>query len=184
MNDKIIKTGITKIGETYTIRYINENDVNGLLNFINEISKEKTFILRQGEQLTLEEEQEFVNKQLKAIKEKIVIHLVIEINKKIVAGAQLNLKRFVNSHVGHMGITILKNYRDQGLGRILINTLINEAVKNLPELKIIDLSVFAINERAKHLYQSVGFTEYGRLPKGIKYKNEYIDEIFMYKVII
>jgi len=178
---KIIKTGTTKIGEIYIIRYINENDVNGLLNFINEISKEQTFILRQGEQLTLEEEQEFVNKQLKAINDKTAVHLVIEINNKIIAGSQLNLKRFVNSHVGHMGITILKNYRDQGLGKILLNALIDEAVKNIPGLKIIDLTVFAINKRAKHLYESVGFIEYGRLPKGIKYKDEYVDEVYMYK---
>ncbi len=181
MSDKIIKSGTTREGEKYTIRSINKTDAKKLQEYINTLSKEQTFIMYQGEQQTLKEEQEFLDKQLKAIEEKKAVHLVLELNGKIIGGAQLNLKRLVCSHVGHIGIGILNGYRNQGIGRIFLTALLNEAIKEILELKIIDLTVYEMNERAKHLYQSVGFIEYGRLPGGIKYKGQYIDEIYMYK---
>ncbi len=40
----------------YLIRYPNHNDIFQLLQYINDLSAEKTFIRFQGEQLSLEEE--------------------------------------------------------------------------------------------------------------------------------
>lgn len=176
-------TGKTKSGVAYTIRDLDKRDVNALLLYINKLSKEKTFILLQGEQLTLKDEEEFVSKIIKEIGEKKAVCLVIEADKKIIGIAQVNLKPRANSHVGGFGISVDAQYRDEGLGKLFLNTLIDQATRTIPELKIIDLSCFVINEKALHIYKSVGFVEYGRLPGGIKYKGNYIDEIFMYKVV-
>lgn len=34
---------------------------------------------------------------------------------------------------------------------------------------------------AKHLYRKLGFKEAGKIPKGMKFKRKYYDEIIMYK---
>ncbi len=41
-----------------------------------------------------------------------------------------------------------------------------EAEKNIPQLKIVTLGVFASNLLAKQIYEKFGFKEYGRLPRG------------------
>jgi len=162
---------------------LDKKDVEALLSYVNKLSREKTFVLLQGEQLTLKEEKEFVQKLTKDMRGRKAVCLVIETDKKIIGISQINLKPRANSHVGQMGISVDAQFRDQGLGKLLLNTIIDQGIKNIPELKIIDLSCFVVNEKALHMYKSVGFMEYGRLPGGIKYKGNYINEIFMYKVV-
>jgi RimJ/RimL family protein N-acetyltransferase len=46
-------------------------------------------------------------------------------------------------------------------------------------LKLLTLSVYATNERAKHVYQKLGFVETGRIPKKFFKEGKYVDEITM-----
>jgi RimJ/RimL family protein N-acetyltransferase len=61
--------------------------------------------------------------------------------------------------------------------------VIAEAEAHMEGLRIIELSVFANNERAHRLYQNQGFIEFGRLPGGILRRGEYVDHIYMYKPV-
>jgi hypothetical protein len=71
--NKIIFQGKTKTGKDLTIRYLKLDDVQILTDYINEISKEKTFITFQGEQASLEDEKKFVVQKIK----KLFIFLVL-----------------------------------------------------------------------------------------------------------
>lgn len=174
----IIFSGKTKGGEPYDIRHLEARDTDAMMNYINKLSLEQTYILRQGEQCTLEEEGKFVDDQLNKMKERKGLFLVIESENCIIGATQINLKEKVHSHVGNLGISLAEGYRDQGLGAILLGTVIKRSKTELSSM-IIDLTVFAINDRAKHLYEKFGFREFGRLPKGIFYKGKYVDEIYM-----
>ena len=61
--------------------------------------------------------------------------------------------------------------------------VIEEAKKRLKGLRIIRLSVFGNNPIAQKLYKKMGFSEYGKLPKGLLHKDAFIDHIYMYKEI-
>ena len=61
--------------------------------------------------------------------------------------------------------------------------VIDEARKNLPQLEIIMLNVFANNDLAKQMYKKFGFVEYGLMPNGIKLETGYADDVLMYKVV-
>ena len=50
-------------------------------------------------------------------------------------------------------------------------------------LKLLTLSVYATNERARHVYQKLGFVETGRIPKKFFKDGKYVDEITMAKVL-
>ena len=130
-----------------------------------------------------EEEKKFVESQLAKIKEQRAVFLVVEKGKKIVGAAQINLKEKIHAHVGHLGISLSKEVRDQGIGSKLLESILKQSVQELPSMKLIDLEVFIINDRAKHLYEKYGFKELGRLPKSIFYKDEYVDEIYMYREV-
>lgn len=180
---KIVFEGQTKDGLSIAIRYPNVSDAEKLHRYINELSEERTYVSFQGEEISLEDEIQYVKSSTKKIEEKKSVQLVVECRDQIIGVAGIESKPRVNSHVGVLGISIAKDFRGKGIGRKLIESVLDEAKKNLTHLKIIHLECFANNETACSLYKSVGFKEYGRLPKGIQYKNELVDEILMYKEI-
>ena len=81
------------------------------------------------------------------------------------------------AHLGILGIAILKEYRDKGIGRSLLEGMIRECRGSF---EIITLEVFSINSKAYELYKKVGFKENGRLEKGLKRNGRYYEELEMY----
>lgn len=67
---------------------------------------------------------------------------------------------FVSEHIPELGIAIEKEYRGKGLGKKLMNSIIEEAKNNgFDELS---LSVDANNSNAIQLYDKIGFIQVGR----------------------
>ncbi len=64
-----------------------------------------------------------------------------------------------------------------------MQNVLKEAEENLSDLKIVTLEIFSGNNIAYDLYRSFGFKEYGLLPVGILYKDEYLDRILLYNEI-
>ncbi len=60
-------------------------------------------------------------------------------------------------------VAVDPRYQGRGLGRQLISQLISNAVS--AEIEVLTLDFRGDNERAAQLYRSLGFTEYGRLPR-------------------
>jgi hypothetical protein len=60
-----VKEGTAKDGTKFLIRSPEVGDVESVWKYINRLSKEKTFIRFQGEELTIKQEEEFIAKSLK-----------------------------------------------------------------------------------------------------------------------
>ncbi|MDD2482759.1 MAG: GNAT family N-acetyltransferase [Candidatus Shapirobacteria bacterium] len=183
MENKIIHTAITKTGKTVSFRYPTIDDAEILMNYINKISAEKSFILLQGEQQSLEEETKWLKDKLEKIDKNKCVYFLGFIDNNLVATAEITLGSFVKKHIGSFGICVAKKYRGEGIGKILMDSVIKESIKNIKDLKIIELEVFANNPIAQELYKKMGFIEFGRMPEGIKHKDNFIDAILMYKKV-
>lgn len=183
MEDKIIYKGKTNKGNEIILRFPEMGDVTKLHKFINEISREKTFVRLQGEYLTLEEEEKFLKEKIERITKKKEVALYAFINDEIVGVTHIVLKEKVERHVGGFGLIVAKKYRREGIGKLLMEQILKDALKNLPELKIVELTVFANNLVAIKLYETFGFIKFGVLPKGILHKGKYINSISMYKEV-
>ena len=180
-SEQIVFEGKTKKGITYTVRYPKLSDADALRKYINQVSRERTFISFQGEQLTLKEEKQFLKDSLRKIKNREAVVLLIDIEGKTIGGVcGLTMRARTFEHVGELGLSVSKSFRGQGLGKLLIQSVIAEARKRISKLRIIMLRCYANNTVALSLYRRVGFKKYGTLPKGIRYKGRYIDEIEMY----
>ena len=76
---------------------------------------------------------------------------------KIVGNAQISAGEIsTNLHRVDLGISILKQYRNIGLGKRLLNTVI-QWCREEPSIHWIDLGVFFGNRDAKILFEKVGF---------------------------
>lgn len=175
---QIIKTFTSKKGNTVVLRYPKKEDVQALLDFINQLSREDTFILFSGQQLTLEEEVKYLDSVLESIEKRTQAYILPFIGEKLVGACGLTRRIRRMSHIGDIHISVAKDYREEGIGREMLLTIIDEAKKM--ELKMLGIQVFANNPRAEHLYKSIGFIKHGRFPKAVQYKGQLIDEIEMH----
>lgn len=180
---RIVYQEILPTGEKIIIRYPEEYDVHDFLAFINELSREETFILFQGRQLTLEEEKKFLDNALRGIIEKKHIFLSIWVDGRLAGNSGVEMRSDALAHEGVFGIALRPEYRGKGLGKLLMNAVLQEADKELSALRIITLTVFGENALARDMYKKFGFKEYGWLPEGVYRKGKFDDHIFMYKKI-
>jgi len=173
----------SKSGKNIILRYVEKGDAGELCRYINELSKEDTFIRFSGETVEIKDEEEYLNKQIELFHNNDSVSIIAVYNNQIIAYSSVD-RDFVNKkrslHTASMGLSVSKEYREDGVGRKLMSSIISEAGKHISGLKLIKLTVFSINTRAKSLYESLGFVECGRMPGGILFHGEYIDEISMY----
>ncbi len=173
-----------KVGQfDILIRYLENGDLEEMHRYINVISKEKTYITFQGEVLSLDEERKYVSEQKEQITNKKSVILVVFCDNRLIGTTHLMLGVRTDRHVAQFGITIAKEFRGQGIGKLLMKHTIDEGIKNMPDLEIVALGVFSNNKLAYEMYKDFGFTEYGRLPDGVKLADGYVDHIFMYKLV-
>ena len=82
-----------------------------------------------------------------------------------------------NAHRGRLwGMYVQPNSRDMGIGRLLVNAVLDVARENV---ELIQLSVVRENRPARRLYDSVGFLEFGMELKASKLGDKYYDEAHM-----
>src|SRR5258706_2940375 len=80
--EKIVYKGNIS-GDSVVIRYPQKMDVAIMRDFINEISKEKTYIRLQGEEFSMIEETKYVDGQLKKIIKKETVQLLLFVNGEL-----------------------------------------------------------------------------------------------------
>lgn len=82
-------------------------------------------------------------------------------------------------HTGHIvGTMVTIDQQSRGVGRALLDALIARASADA-ELHQLTLSVTAGNRVALRLYESVGFTRYGVLPRAIRVGGRFLDKDLM-----
>ncbi len=180
---QVIYKGKTKNGIGYVIRYPKKNDAEKMCLYINTLSKEKTFIRYQGESVTLDEEGSFLRNQLNKIENNLAVMLLIEAEEKILGISGVEMRDKAERLTGELGISILDEIRGEGIGKLLMELVLKEAIKRLHSLKIITLSVFGNNSKAIGMYEKFGFVVLGVLPNGVLHRGKEEDHIFMYKLV-
>jgi len=181
MDTKIIFQGKSDKGQEILIRYPEISDAKAMLDYINKLSDERTYITYQGEHETLESETNYLISILKRIDDKKSVMLLAFSDNNLIGNAAIELDKRTQRHVGTLGISIAKDYRGKGIGKKLLEQVEKEAIKNLDGLEIIFLTAFASNEKAIKMYEKAGYKVFGKIPNGVKLENGYDDHIYKYK---
>ena len=111
------------------------------------------------------------------------ILIVAEFENEFIGNIDLTgSKRSKMFHTGMIGMGIKEKWRNMGLGRILIESVIDWAKKN-SEIELIWLDVYASNELGYNLYKNTGFKISGIINDFFKDENGYVDKVQMYQRI-
>jgi RimJ/RimL family protein N-acetyltransferase len=167
-------------GQHIIIRTLKWEDLDDLVHLINSLVDERADILL-GEPVTRDSETDWLSRRLAAVEKGNTIQIVAEVKNHVIATAELSIKSGFQSHVRELGIIMLKDYRDLGIGTEMLEELISQAQER--GVKMITLGVNSTNLRAQHVYNKLGFRECGRIPSEIYKDGQYIDHIIMVKIL-
>ena len=173
----------TKSGKEVELWEPSMDRIGQALEFVNRLVDEDTFLtFTAGDRKTLDQEKLWIQQKIKDIDNNRGYLIWAILDDKIIGSCDIwrgiTLR---DQHVGKLGIMVDRDFRHGGIGKFMMELILEKARKM--KLKIIKLDLFSNNIPALNLYKKFGFKEYGKLPNGLFRKDEYSDEIKMYKEI-
>lgn len=160
------------------IREAKQEDAQSMINFYNVVGGETDFLSfgKNGFSRPLHDYENFIE-STKAAHNSIILLATLDDELIGIASITSNPKARTK-HVGTLGIVIAEKYCGFGLGRKLMEELIEWARGNGTTKKI-HLVTRADNERAIELYKKVGFKEEGLLEQDTYINGVYYNTLIM-----
>ncbi len=163
------------------LRDVLVSDAGAVLEYIHKVNVESKNLMREPAEfkMTLKEEEAFLKS---AIESNDSCFLVAYHDDLLISTAGFKgsaLKR-VNHRVS-FGISVLKEYQNLGVARIVMKDLIKKA-REFKKTKM-DLEVRVDNLGAIHLYETLGFIKEGIIKRGFCVDNKYVDLLIMGKLL-
>lgn len=131
--------------------------------------------------LSLPSERESVSEEfIKGLGENMHM-FTAECDGKVAGCASLAVGSGRKRHSGGVGIMVHKDYQGRGIGRALMEKLLDTA-DNWLMLKRVELEVYPDNERAIKLYESLGFVREGVSRASAIRNGAYSDNVIMGRI--
>ncbi len=159
------------------IEKASRTDAEAMLEYLKQIGGETDNLTfgAEGLPLTVEEEASYLTSLENS---RNGVALIAKDNGKIIGDAGLSRLPRRMSHRGDLGIAVLKEYWNKGIGSQLLHEIIRFAKEN--EFEVIDLQVRSDNLAAIHLYEKFGFQKIGTHHSFFKVGEEEIPFDYMY----
>ena len=158
---------ILKNGKEAWLRNGDSLDGEAVFEVFNATHAETDYLLSYPDENSFDPEQEakFLEEKTKSPNE---IEIVALVDGKIagMAGIESVGTKDKVKHRAEFGISVLKEYWGLGLGKALTEACI-QCARDAGYMQL-ELNAVAENERAIALYESLGFREFGRNPRGFK----------------
>ncbi|MGN1103359.1 MAG: GNAT family N-acetyltransferase [Candidatus Coproplasma sp.] len=162
---------ILKDGRSALIRSPRDEDIQGMLDYLYISAGETDFILRYPEEcsrFTAEGEKALIDKINESDNEAMLVCLV---EGKLAGNCHITWSKGLKTgHRASIGIALLKEFWNQGIGTRLLQELIRIAEENENILQI-ELEFVEGNSRARALYEKMGFRITGVKPNAIRLKD-------------
>ncbi|MER0122954.1 N-acetyltransferase family protein [Streptococcus sp. ZJ93] len=153
------------------------------IDFMNQVAKETDFLVMDetGFQFTPDELAVIFEKSLGSLNQ---LHLLALCGAEVIGAVTVRASnQYRISHIGNVFIAVRKDYWGHGIGRILVEEVV-EWARTYEIIKRLELTVQVRNERAVALYQALGFEIEGTQKKGARTdEGEWLDLYYMGKLI-
>lgn len=176
------KTIKLKNGKSAILRAPRTEDAAELIAYLKTVFGETDYLMRYPEEygMSVEDEAKILD-GLETSETSLMI--CCEVNGKLVGNCQLSFnQRIKTAHRMTLAISVLKDYWGLGIGTALFGEMISIS-KGKGVLQM-ELEVVEGNERAKRLYEKMGFTVVAEKPNAIRLKDgTLLKEYFMVKYL-
>jgi RimJ/RimL family protein N-acetyltransferase len=174
--EKVYKEYHDKNAREVILRAPRMEDLDDFLELINSLVDEGADIV-VSEKTSREAEADWLGRLLADIEKGRVICVCAEVAGKVIGNSEVGKGTGRRSHTGTLGIVLKQGYREEGIGTEMLRILVDESRKS--GLKLLKLTLFDSNQRARHVYEKAGFREVGRIPKAMRKGDGYADEVYM-----
>jgi len=144
-------------------------DAEKMLNYIKQACGETDFLIRYPEEwnITVEQETEWV-KSLRTSPRTLGISCYV--GGEVAGNCEITFRGGIKTaHRATIGIAILRDYWNLGIGSAMLKELVAAARTRGTEL--VELEFVEGNDRAKRLYEKIGFRVVGERPNAFKLKD-------------
>ncbi|MDV3244928.1 MAG: GNAT family N-acetyltransferase [Nitrososphaerales archaeon] len=171
-------------GRHVTLRALRSSDLRAAVRFANDLVRERSSNPDLGvlidTRVTLKEERKWLARRVAGIRKNEVFSVAAAYGERVVGNCEVTRPSFKDEHhTGSLGIAIVHGFRGAGLGRRMMEVLLETAAAR--GVRLVELRVFSINTRAHKLYAGLGFRTAGRIPGKVLRDGRQIDEILMYR---
>ena len=166
-------------GKEIVLRSANTDDADMLIEYLKTVTGETRFLMCEPDEVkfTTESEINFIKKHNESDNSLLILAFV---DSEYAGNCSFEGKSSSRrtKHRAGIGIALSQRFTGFGLGRLLLEILLQKIKEQGYEQA--ELTVVDGNDRAHHLYESIGFREYGRIPNANKYDDgTYSDDILM-----
>ncbi len=166
-------------GKKIVFRSASEDDADMLINYLKTVTGETRFLMCESDEVKFTEEGEikFIRKNNDSENALLILAFVDGeyAGNCSFAGKESSRRE---KHRAGIGIALFQKFTGFGLGRLMLKRLLQQIKEQGFEQA--ELTVVGGNDRAYHLYESLGFKECGRIPNANKYDDgTYSDDIIM-----
>lgn len=172
---------VDRQGRTVSLRNAEEADADDLIRFLKVTTGETPFLLRESDEVRLTKEQEkaFIRNNIEAERE---LFMIATLDGRLAGSCSVMsagpYRRY--AHRCSVAIALYREFCGCGIGAEMMRTLLDLAKEMGYEQA--ELEVISDNKRAIALYEKLGFREYGRFPRNMKYADgSYADAAWMMK---
>lgn len=166
-----------------TIREAIPEDAEQIAAVLQQVGQETPYLVMDGTGAAIKPE-ELAENLADLYESKNNVLMVAIIDKQIVGTASVSAsgkKRM--EHLGEVGISVLKEYWGFGLGRAMMDALIEWAQEG-QIIRRLELTVQERNQRAIQLYEKAGFSTEAIMPRGAKTDNEEFLDVRLMSLLI
>lgn len=170
-----------KKGQKIELRSAEVSDAAALIAYLKTTAGETPYLIREPEEVTITTEQERAFIQSMEESENELMLLAFADGKHLGNCSLSKVGRKIRyAHRCEVAIALYREYWGRGIGRIMMETILEEAGKCGYEQA--ELQVMRKNAGAVSLYEKLGFRIYGILSNNMKYKDgSYDDACWMMK---
>lgn len=159
-------------------------DAQKVLDYIIKACGETDYLSRYSEEwyITVEQEKEWIDSLCSSPN---ALDIACYIDGLVVGNCDISFGKGnqKTAHRATIGIAILKDYWNLGIGSAMFNELVTASYSY--GIEIMELEFIGGNDRARHLYEKFGFKIVAEKPNAFKFKDgKYASEFHMQKYLI
>ena len=163
---------------TLTIRSLKPADAPLAVQYMKAMYTDSPYLARYGDEwnISTEDEAAFLENAAKSQNKLMLGGFIDDQLVALCDFSPLGLA-YKMAHRCQIGISVAANQQGNGIGSLLMKTLIDAA--RLAGFEQMELEVVASNTRAIHLYNHFEFREMGRIPRGFRYREGYYEDLLL-----